>query len=89
VAFIVTVPVGVLVAVLTVKLAEVLPALTVTVPGIVIPVAGEGDRAIAKPPVGAGPEIVSFPVEEPPGRIEVGFSFSDDRLGGSTVSVAV
>jgi hypothetical protein len=77
--------------VVTMKVAVVAPAGTVT------PLAGTLAAALLlasitwAPPAGAGPFSVTVPVEFPSGPpiTLVGFRVSEDRIGGSTVSVAV
>src|SRR6266852_6783194 len=76
--------------VLTVKVALVAPAGTVTLEGTL---AAELllERATCAPPAGAAPLSVTVPVEELPPVTLVGFSATDDkdREGGFTVRVAV
>ena len=77
--------------VVTVKVALVAPAGTVT------PLAGTLAAALllesttCAPPAGAGPFSVTVPVDVPSGppATLVGFRVSEDTIGGSTVSVAV
>lgn len=74
--------------VVTVKVAVVAPAATVTVVG------GFADgpleaKPTVRPPVGAGPLIVTVPVEEAPPRTEVGLTDTAVAIGALTVSVAV
>jgi len=70
-----------------VKVAVVAPAATVTVAGTValFPLAV---RATLKPPVGAGPLIVTVPVEVLPPRTVAGFNERAVTTAGLTVSVA-
>lgn len=75
-------------AVVTVKVAVVAPAATVTVAGGVATPEFEEDRATESPPTGAGPLMVSVPVEDDPPVTVVGFSVSETSAGGLTVSVA-
>src|SRR3989442_16038608 len=76
--------------VLTVKVALVAPAGTVTPEGtLAAPVLLLESRTWA-PPAGAGPLRVTVPVEDcaPPTTL-VGFSVSEETVGGVTVSEAV
>ena len=78
--------------VLTVKLALVLPAGTVTLEGtLAAPLSLES--MTCAPPAGAGPLSVTVPVEDPtPPTTLVGFRVSEEtvgRGGGVTVSEAV
>ncbi len=76
----------------TVKVADDVPAATVTLGGTVAADVLELVSAITAPPGGAGPDRVTVPVElEPPVTVD-GFRVSDEGLGrdgGVTVSVAV
>ena len=75
---------------LTVKVALVAPAGTITLEGTVAtPVLLLESRTWA-PPAGAGPLSVTVPVEDctPPTTL-VGFSVSEETVGGVTVSEAV
>jgi hypothetical protein len=81
--------------VLTVKLALVVPAATVTLEGTLAAAALLLDSATTAPPAGAGPLSVTVPVEfwVPPKTL-VGFNVNDEsvRAGGGagvTLSVAV
>jgi len=71
--------------VLTVNIALVAPAATVTLEGTLAAAALLLERATCAPPAGAGPLNVTVPVEEFPPVILVGFSESDERdiVGGS------
>jgi hypothetical protein len=73
--------------VVTVKVPVVEPAATVTVAGTVafVPVAV---RLTVRPPVGAGPLIVTVPVEVRPPMTAVGLRATAVTTGGLTVSVA-
>ena len=76
---------------LTVKVALVAPAGTVTVKTVEhAPLLSES--ATTAPPAGAGPFSVTVPIESPtsgPPTTLVGFRVSDTRTAGSTVSEAV
>jgi len=74
--------------VLTVNVAEVLPAGMVTVAGAV---ADDWllERVMTKPPVGAAEPMVTVPVDELPPETLVGFSVSDDNPGAFTVNPAL
>jgi hypothetical protein len=67
--------------VVIVKLAEVLPAATVTEVGTVAALVIEADRDIGHPPAGAGPVRVTVPVEVFPGP--------PTTLVGDTVTLAI
>jgi hypothetical protein len=77
--------------VLTVNVALLAPAVTVTVEGtLAAPLLLRS--CICAPPAGAGPLSVTVPVEGDPPVTLVGFSVSEERVGrarGSTVSEAV
>jgi hypothetical protein len=77
--------------VLTVNVALLAPAATVTVAGTVAVDVLLLERETTAPPVGAGPLSVTVPVEGDPPVTLVGFSVSEERVraGGSTVSEAV
>ena len=78
--------------VLTVNVALVAPAATVTLAGTVATDALL-ERFTTAPPLGAGPLRVTVPVEEEPPVTLLGLSKTEDRVGGVpagvTVSVAV
>ena len=76
--------------VLTVKVAVVAPARTVTLAGTVAAVLLL-DRETSAPPVGAGPLSVTVPVEELPPVTLAGLRLSEESVvaGGVTVSTAV
>src|SRR3989441_7368766 len=73
------------VLVVTVNVVLVAPAGTVTLPGTVAAVLLL-DRVTDAPPAGAGPFSVTVPVEFPPPVTVVGFSASERRAAGFTVS---
>src|SRR6267143_1605007 len=77
--------------VLTVNVALLAPAATVTVAGTVAVDVLPLIRETTAPPVVAGPLSVTVPVEGDPPVTLVGFSVSEERVraGGSTVSEAV
>jgi hypothetical protein len=89
----VTVAAEATVLVLTTNVALVAPAAIVTLEGtLAAPLLLES--ATCAPPVGAGPLNVTVPVEEFPPATLVGFSESEERVGGGggaavTVSEAV
>ena len=74
--------------VVTVKVAVVAPAATVTLTGTVA-AALLLDRVTASPPVGAALPKVTVPVDEVPPVTEVGFSVTDDTAEELTVRVKV
>jgi hypothetical protein len=79
-------------AVLTVNVALLAPAATVTVAGTVAVDVLLLERETTAPPVGAGPLSVTVPVEGDPPVTLVGVSVSEETVGrgcGSTVSEAV
>ena len=68
--------------VLTVNVALLAPAATVTLAGTVAVDVLLLDRETATPPLGAGPLSVTVPVEVcPPPVTLVGFSVSEERVG--------
>ncbi len=68
--------------VLTVNVALLAPAATVTLAGTVAVDVPLLDRETATPPLGAGPLSVTVPVEVcPPPVTLVGFSVSEERVG--------
>ena len=82
----VDVPTGV---VLTVKVAVVPPAGTVTPAGTVAALVLLLDSETSAPPLGAGPVSATVPVEELPPATLVGLRLSEASVGGVTVSEAV
>ena len=77
--------------VVTVKVAEVAPASTVTLAGTVATLALELESVTTAPPVGAARVKVAVPVDGEPPITVVGFTFTADRAaaGGVTVNAAV
>jgi hypothetical protein len=78
--------------VLTVNVALLAPAPTVTVAGTVAADVLLLERETTAPPVGAGPLSVTVPVEGDPPVTLVGASVSEERAGrvcGTTLSEAV
>jgi hypothetical protein len=83
---------AVTVLVLTVKVALVAPAATVTLGGTVAAAVLPLERETAAPPVGAGPLRVTVPVEGDPPVTLMGLSAIEESVaepGGVTVSEAV
>ena len=74
--------------VVTVKVAVVAPAATVTLAGGVA-AALLLDKVTVSPPVGAALPKVTVPVDELPPVTEVGFIVREETTGGFTVRVAV
>src|SRR5437867_9781758 len=74
--------------VLTVKVALVLPAGTVTLAGTVAAPVLLLDKLTTAPPLGAGPLSVTVPVEELPPVTLVGLRLSDESVGGAGVTVS-
>ena len=68
--------------VLTVKVALVAPTATVTLDVTVAALVLLLERVTCAPPAGAAPLNVTVPVEEFPPVTFVGFSDSDERVGG-------
>jgi hypothetical protein len=74
--------------VVTVKVAVVAPAATVTLAGVVAD-ALLSDKVTVEPPVGASPFKVTVPVEDVPPMTAVGLISTDASAGGVIVRVAV
>jgi hypothetical protein len=68
--------------VLTVNVAVVAPAAAVTLDGTAAAAVLLLESATVAPPAGAGPLNVTVPVEGVPPMTLVGFSVSDERVGG-------
>ncbi len=78
--------------VLTVNVALLAPAVTVTLAGTVAAVVLSLDRETAAPPLGAGPLRVTVPVEVDPPVTLIGLSATEESVAepcGVTVSEAV
>ncbi len=75
--------------VVTVKVAVVAFAGTVTVAGTWAAAVLLLDRVTAAPPAGARPDNVTVPVEEVPPITEVGLRLNAFKAGASTVKLAV
>jgi hypothetical protein len=73
----------------TVNVAVVELAGTVTLEGTVAAAVLALDSETTAPPAGAGPVKITVPVEGVPPMTEMGFSLKLVRLGGVTVKVAV
>jgi hypothetical protein len=71
-----------------VKVAVVVPALTVTLVGTVAALVLLLDSETVAPPAGAGPLKVRVPVEVFPPMTEVGLNTTDRGVGGFTVRTA-
>jgi len=88
-AVIVMFVVEVTVKVVTVKVFEVVPEVTVTLAGTVATAVFELVRVTTSPAAGAFPSKVTVPVEDVPPKTLVLLRVTDKRLVGVTVSVAV
>jgi len=75
--------------VLTVNVAVVAFAATVTLAGTVAAAVLLLLNVTTAPPVGAGPFSVTVPVDEPPPVTDVGFKLTELGAGALTVSPAV
>ena len=75
--------------VVTLKVALVAPADTVTLVGTAATAELLLESAICAPPAGAGPFSLTVPVEALPPVTLVGLRASDETTGASTVSEAV
>jgi hypothetical protein len=75
--------------VVTVKVAVVAPAATVTLAGTCAAAVLLLDRVTAAPPAGAAPFKVTVPVEEVPPITEVGLKVTELSVAAVTVKVAV
>lgn len=72
--------------VVTVKVAVVAPAATVTLAGV-FAAALLSDSATTDPPVGAGLDSVTVPVDELPPMTDAGFNVTEETCGGVICSV--
>ena len=72
---------AVTVLVLTVNVALLAPAATITLAGTVATALLPLERETVAPPAGAGPLSVTVPVEGDPPVTLVGFSVSEERVG--------
>ena len=75
--------------VVTVNVAVVAPAATVTLAGTCAAAVLLLDRATTDPPVGAGPFNVTVPVDEVPPITDVGFKLTEPATGAVTVKFAL
>jgi len=73
--------------VVTVTVAEVAPLATVTELGTAAELS-ELESATASPALGAGPEMVTVPVDDVPAGTVVGFRERDTRVGAVTIRLA-
>ena len=76
-------------AVVSVKVAVVLPAVTLTEAGTGAAEVLLLDSVITVPPVGAVPDRVTVPCDAVPPLTEVGIRLRELKVGGATVNVAV
>ena len=67
--------------VLTVNVALLAPAVTVTLAGTVAAVVLSLDRETAAPPLGAGPLRLTVPVDGDPPVTLIGFSATEESVG--------
>jgi hypothetical protein len=75
--------------VVTLNVAVVLPAATVTEAGTVAVAVSLLAKVTVIPPVGAGPDSVTVPCETVPPVTDVGFNAVELSAGGVTVNCAV